>query len=729
MNEAQEPPSPVPAPSAARPPAAPAPQGPAALRRASWCGPLLLGLLAACQGPTRPTDPEQLLAAESLLRGAAVDLPTRPELIEIARLEAARSTGNGSLLRSLTDPDPVVRRAAARALGRLPFPRFGEQVTGALCGALADPDPGVRREVAFALGIRGDDQAQGVLTAHANDPEAAVRARVVEAITRLGGARAVDVVLRGMADPSPAVRQEAVAGVARWSRSEPRGEDVDRRLLELLSPRRAAEAAEVPPSEVWLVLYALERRQSPLGAGPFLDHYRSDKPEARLFAVRGLARLDPTGEESGGNARPELTEALERATADVDWRVVVEAALGLGAHGDPRSLPVLVGLSTHPTPHVRRAAVRALGSYESTRGVASALDRGLSDISAAVRAEALIALAKVLPTADALVILQQNRSDPDPILRKGVAEAAGELPPEAALGLLEPLTQDPRSLVSMAALTSLGRLDDDRARARLRAVVAQQPDLVLVQVAAEALGAATGPADLEALGARLAGATGAAVDELWYTALTQARRVGGEAAVELARRGLERRNPFLRAEAARVLEQFNAGATAVVFPEAPPAEIPVPGRTYPLWTTNPIAAVETTRGTLYFELYPGDAPLHVYNFLRLAETGYYDGTLFHRVELDFVIQGGDVRGDGAGGASWRGDSLGHEFSERKFLRGSLGMPRWDDPDSGGAQIFVTHRPTPHLDGRYTLFGQLVQGWEVLDQIEVGDSIRTVRLLQ
>jgi cyclophilin family peptidyl-prolyl cis-trans isomerase len=93
-----------------------------------------------------------------------------------------------------------------------------------------------------------------------------------------------------------------------------------------------------------------------------------------------------------------------------------------------------------------------------------------------------------------------------------------------------------------------------------------------------------------------------------------------------------------------------------------------------------------------------------------------------------VIQGGDHRGDGNGGVTWRGEPLRAEFTPRKFVRGSLGMPRNDDPDSGGSQIFVTHRETPHLDGRYTIFGELVSGTDTLDAIEVGDRIKSVRVV-
>ena len=93
---------------------------------------------------------------------------------------------------------------------------------------------------------------------------------------------------------------------------------------------------------------------------------------------------------------------------------------------------------------------------------------------------------------------------------------------------------------------------------------------------------------------------------------------------------------------------------------------------------------------------------------------------------DFVIQGGCYRGDGNGSVTWRDGALRHEIGPRKYVRGSLGMPRNEDMESGGSQIFITHRPTPHLDGRYTIFGELRSGFDVLDSIEVGDRILHVQ---
>ncbi len=162
-------------------------------------------------------------------------------------------------------------------------------------------------------------------------------------------------------------------------------------------------------------------------------------------------------------------------------------------------------------------------------------------------------------------------------------------------------------------------------------------------------------------------------------------------------------------------------------PEAlPPVELAFPGAGL-LAHPRPRVVISTDRGELEFELFAEEAPQHVANFLARAES--YRGTTFHRVVSDFVVQGGDARGDGNGGASWRGDALRHEITPRKYVRGSLGMPRNEDWDSGGSQLFVTHRMTPHLDGRYTIFGELVKGFDVLDLLDLGDVIREVRVIR
>ena len=186
--------------------------------------------------------------------------------------------------------------------------------------------------------------------------------------------------------------------------------------------------------------------------------------------------------------------------------------------------------------------------------------------------------------------------------------------------------------------------------------------------------------------------------------------------------------PHVRAVAKKLVAEAGGTPSAAEPPFAPDHKVPLPGKDFPLYRFDPMVELTTSRGSMVFELFPAEAPVHVHNFITLVERGAYDGLTFHRVVPDFVIQGGDYRGDGNGAKPWEGEALRAEFTPRKYTRGSLGMPRNEDPDSGGSQFFVTHVPTPHLDGRYTIFGELRTGGEVLDQLEVGDRILSARLL-
>ncbi len=109
--------------------------------------------------------------------------------------------------------------------------------------------------------------------------------------------------------------------------------------------------------------------------------------------------------------------------------------------------------------------------------------------------------------------------------------------------------------------------------------------------------------------------------------------------------------------------------------------------------------------------------------MTLARKGFFNGLQIHRVVPNFVVQDGDPRGDGEGGP---GFTIRDELNERPFLRGTVGMAlSWKD--TGGSQFFITHSPQPHLDARYTAFGQVVNGMDVVDRIQQGDTIRSVRV--
>ena len=125
------------------------------------------------------------------------------------------------------------------------------------------------------------------------------------------------------------------------------------------------------------------------------------------------------------------------------------------------------------------------------------------------------------------------------------------------------------------------------------------------------------------------------------------------------------------------------------------------------------ATIETSEGKIVAQLFPDKAPQTVNSFVFLAKEKFFDGLTFHRVIKGFMLQGGDPEGTGRGGPGYH---LKAEFNDTKHEKGILSMARTNDPDSAGSQFFVMHARAPHLDGKYTAFGKVTKGLEVIDKI-------------
>jgi len=135
--------------------------------------------------------------------------------------------------------------------------------------------------------------------------------------------------------------------------------------------------------------------------------------------------------------------------------------------------------------------------------------------------------------------------------------------------------------------------------------------------------------------------------------------------------------------------------------------------------------IETDRGKLTLELLPDVAPKTVARFMELVRKGFYNGLTFYRVAPRFLIEGGDPNGDGTGGS---GRTILAEFNEKKHVTGTVGMAHTrDNPDSADSQFYICLEPQPFLDGKYTVFGQVVDGLDVLPKIQEGDVMRKVTL--
>ncbi|MCC6406981.1 MAG: peptidylprolyl isomerase [Planctomycetes bacterium] len=716
----------------------------------STSSPSAPGERAAPNAPGKRAEPAQPGAV------AAPEVPVEQALGELAILEDAR---HPSVAQFATHGSALVRARAARALGRVL-----DASAEPLAKLLDDADASVRAEAAFALGMRGDPRFADALLARSNaarESDVNVRVRAVEAASKLPTPEKRAALLAALADADPRVRIEAVQGPSRWPTTEKGALDVDRALIAQLEK-------ETDANVITYALFALERRKSPDAVSAFMRFATAQDPRHRIYSVRGLVAL-LNSQSLGMLDATAASAALLARTDDHDWRVACEAVPVFKTSVDEEHVPAYsLG---HESANVRYSTWRVVGDWiPNTRdqmtilgasgwilheGSGALVDYESSPFVWAAGREAQLRIyARLLTDPEAGVpaevpfeslLTTQPLPEDDVVALAGIARGLEAAPAALFDRVIQPYLRhrDPR--VASAAIESVAKHLRPDHRQTLHELL-YSPDNALRLAALGTLDTKPEASDLEHVAASFASAVGDISPEVRFNALRLAAKIGGAGAIELLTGALDAPEPFVRTVARQELQKLAPAELAKHdadpskrAPSHPVRAIDLPARPRP-----PIVEVHTKRGVMRFELFPDEAPFHVHNFLTLAARGYYDGLGFHRVVPDFVIQGGDYRGDGNGGTTFRiaedvralyakgelvpQDSLRHEIGPRKYVRGSLGMPRNEDLESGGSQFFVTHRETPHLDGRYTIFGELRDGFEALDRIEVGDVIEKVTVV-
>ena len=651
-------------------------------------------------------------AAGCASSGNAPDLPTVevPNLDERALLLLLidRQEAEPFAIQRSLQGGPELREALAVALGRIPDP----QGLSPLVGLLLDDVPAVRRAAAFGLGELEDPEAKEPLLVAVRDPDREVGSLAVEALGKLKVP--VVEVLEALL---PLDESE------RWTRLVPhlfrfREEDmvqVAERGLARTEPGLHARAA-----------YALAREPFPQAA-PLLRGLAADPdPQVRAWAARGLgivgagedlAVLRPLLDGSAEGAGPAI-QALRAAkrlidekkgTAPVDW------------------IARLAQLAADPRPGVRVTALEAAGAWPLGQPDAAALAEVVAARAAENRGRdsgvALVALAAAgHPRARELAEAAAGAEDADVRARAAEAAAlleaadlltrlAGDSSPEvrsAAVGArLAAVEEDPGKAVEVAR-ESLADADEG-VRATVLGWLGDHPVLSLrdlQKAVTEALDPRNDEVAIEAVEALAA--RGASEERERETAVAILEKTAASGSYVLRRTSgealgkLDRPVPRLApADTGRDLDDYRE----------------IVQRT---WRPRTVE-IRTVRGAVRVRLACPEAPLTCLNFLQLTEQGFFNGLPFHRVVPDFVIQGGDPRGDGYGGPGY---DLRDEINRLRYERGAVGMAL-SGPDTGGSQFFIALSPQPHLDGGYTVFGRVVQGDEVLDRIQADDRIEQV----
>jgi cyclophilin family peptidyl-prolyl cis-trans isomerase/HEAT repeat protein len=614
----------------------------------------------------------------------------------VLKAEDARVLGDGVLARALTDADPALRRRAALAVGRLQD-TLG---TTLLLPRLADADVEVRREALFALGQIGlagapagsggppgpgrPAAARAAVETLAAGADPATAELALEALGKLGDRAATPFLAARLGHPEPALR--GAAALALWRLA-------DSTALEPLLARLDDADAGVR----WRALYALERIVAPervaLLASLLVD---DEDPLVRACAVRTLGR----------QRSPEGTAYVLQKLADPDAGVAVNAMRALALIADSTCgacLPALAGALGADDPYRRVTAATAMAERYAwvaadSAARAAALDSlaaHLADPDAATRGACARTLllrrgAEALPQVRPLLL------DGSVYVRVAVLEALGSLPPEVAEPpLVARLERGTQAFDRASAAGALGSLRTAGAAAALRAALADSADLV-VAMAAGSLGESRDSASVPAL-ARVFRA--------------HAADAGGDA-----------RGALLEALAALAGRPY---ADSLGRAHPAPVARPVHDEAFFAPPDARGAVLRTGKGEIEWAFESEAAPQTVKNFVRLAERGYFDGLVVHRVVPNFVVQDGDPTGTGSGGPGW---TIRCEVNRLRYEAGTVGMAL-SGKDTGGSQWFVTHSPQPHLNGRYTIFARVVRGQDVVGRIVQGDRVLQVGILR
>ena len=665
--------------------------------------------------PTQPSEAAYARPSDSLLQ--------RPDLQAVVERQTRR---NATALRErLRDRDAAVRARAALALGSV-------QDTAAvplLVTLLDDLSPAVRADVAFALGQSADAAAElPLIDALRDEADPAVQRLLLYALGKTGGEATLSA-LPGLALASELDVDRAIA-IARYGlRAVHHRDAVDWLARHLTDPDPALREhaayyfGRIADPDPWRYATDLVIAAS--------DSLSPSEPAQQYLAL-ALGRLDVPGAEA---------RLLQLLRLSGDWRVRTNAARSLAGPGSssPVRHALLVALDD-PSAHVAAAAAGAIGAADSLS--TERLDRVEAWIDAhperwRVWAPLLPALARSGRVTDVLARVRalDRRRSPIPAHEAPFARAAalgglaGSTDP-AALDVLRSATDDADARVAYAALEALKaswRAEYTAERAPfyfeqfVRAL--RRRDLATAYAAAPALadslfrplgssdalrttyGEMRTPDDIEPM-VEIVRALGEIRDTTAVPFL-----------LDVALKGT---HPTIRQAAATTLsERFGEGidfeATGLTPPDFPALDwsyLESLGR-------HPRLTLRTDRGEVVLKLDTEAAPLTVQTLTRTARRGDYDGVPFHRVVSNFVVQGGDyVRADGFGGP---GLFLPSEFARVPYARGTVGMAS-AGKDTEGSQFFITHSMQPHLDGRYTAFGRVVRGQEVVDRLLQGDRV-------
>ena len=603
-----------------------------------------------------------------------------PVLVTIANYQDKRLAD--SLYPFLNHEEARYRQEAVLAFGSLQeadnIDRLGKLL-------LMDPDDHVRRSAAFALGQIQHPSAERILLAALVKEKISVI--VAEILNAYGKTTA-----RWQLDPSSFIQDSVKSSGLAWSlyraalrdRTDTAAHGVAMRLLspELSLDTRLAAAH----------YFARPAKNFPTAEHALITATQDPSPDIRMACALALGKI------KSDSALATLKRVIK---SDNDTRVIVNCIRAMRNHPYERIKHYLYEALGHKDTHVGVAASEVLLETVTQENwiEVSSLTNQVSNPR--IRANLYAAALKAGRNKDLATDLRSNYEEADdPYDRAAYLGAMAYVPDLLSFVVQELREADTAVIRSTAAGVLAGMSREDLSPSSLSGLASQFKELLQTENDAAVLGTiASALADSTREYRRLLGSPDflhAAKKKLRLPEDNEALQ-----AIEAAIAQFEgRRNP------APVQNEYNHPIDWPLVKSIP---------------ADQLATIKTARGNITMRLLVNEAPGSVGNFVALARANYFDNKLIHRVVPNFVIQDGCKRGDGWGGEDY---SIRSEFSLRRYTEGSVGMAS-AGKDTEGTQWFITHSITPHLDGRYTIFAEVVEGQKVVNYLQVGDKINDV----
>ena len=608
---------------------------------------------------------------------------------KIAILEDSRNSGSGLLAEYLKSSSAGVRSRAAVAAGRI-----GDAgVIGGLVPLINDGDETVRAEAVFALGQIGDAQGWGALTSAFGKFAGSDDLLIIEAAAKINSATA-DSFLTGLLECGNAGHLTAAIRALAWKRSQ-----------ENLG--RIAQFFKHDSTGVRLAAYyAAYRMADSTAAGLLIGGLSDSDSRIRKYAAGGIGRAGI--EKSGEKVIPLLQ--------DNDPAVRIQALRCMGRCKVKRAVPILLQAAAEPEYRIYREAIEALGQIGAEISAAP-LEKMMKSESWEKLRFIIPALARI--EGDRFLPFLETYSDyPDLPVREATAAALSHLQGRGAVNLAMDLTKSADPSVRLNAFMSLNQQQE--CRPEYFAIALSDCDWTVRTIGAEIIGERGDSTLFPAVSECYDEHFGKTEVEETAAMLRCLFKLDSSKTIKPAQKAFKASEPSLKQAAKEILLDLR-----IEIAEAGPVDFSQYPEDFGLPPEIKYVSVSTSRGRFVLELFTGEAPLVTKNFLTLINRRFYDGLRFHRVVPDFVVLGGDPRGDGWGGPGY---TVRDQINRRKFSRGTVGLPS-AGMDTGGCQIFICLSEQPHLDGRYTAFGQVVKGINILDSIGEGDTIEEIRIIE